>query len=78
MNLGADIQAEEAPGPDGKPRVKDEDDWVATHIGRRDYSHCDAARADMQPHNQKGTPSLRYRTLAIPLLFPPNPDRKLA
>ncbi|KAK4689412.1 ubiquitin-like-conjugating enzyme ATG3, partial [Tremellales sp. Uapishka_1] len=27
-------EAEEAPGPDGKPRHKDEDDWVATHIGR--------------------------------------------
>jgi ubiquitin-like-conjugating enzyme ATG3 len=39
-------QAEEAPGPDGKPKDGDED-WVATHIGRgRSFRKGAAGRAD--------------------------------
>ncbi|RXK39083.1 preconditioning-inducible protein [Tremella mesenterica] len=31
-------EAEEAPGPDGKPRKAEDEDWVATHIGRTSHT----------------------------------------
>jgi hypothetical protein len=52
--LGLTIsQADEAVGPDGKPR-SGEDDWVATHIGRSKYRfniHFSKSRSELIPQH---------------------------